>query len=159
MNTKFFQVCFYFFRLFWSDCKVSVRLPLAQAVHESANFTSSLYKRTNNMLGMNYPAKRATTAIGKDAGFAVYRSPVDSIRDYFKWLDYWKIKTDDQLTAFLSKGYAADPNYLKKVNALANELQPSLLPQTFVASLAAGLTLSTVYAAYRGLDYSLSERN
>ena len=54
----------------------------AQAVLESANFTSRLTKENNNLFGMKRPTKRATTSVGVLHGYAVYDSWRESIEDY-----------------------------------------------------------------------------
>lgn len=67
------------------------RFLTAQAAHETANFTSSIFKENNNLFGMKRPVIRQTTAIGENKGHAVYSSIEDSIKDmalYFKRRGY-----------------------------------------------------------------------
>ena len=46
----------------------------AQAMIESNNFQSKIYRENNNMFGMKMPERRATLAIGINKGHAVYRN-------------------------------------------------------------------------------------
>ena len=126
-------------------CKVSARLPLAQASIESANFTSNIFKSLNNMFGMMQPAGRAaaglTRSVGPSAnGFATFASPFDAIWDYLMWLKVMGLNDDAALDRHLASGkYAADPRYYAKVNAKANEQAPLLIdPAKFVLGAIAG---------------------
>lgn len=118
MNAKIFQALFYGVRVFNPDIKVSATVPLAQAIIESANWKSPLYESANNMFGMTQPAARQTKSSGPNAkGYATFRSPLDSIRDYFDWLRAFDLKTDEALIARIKSGkYAVgDPAYFSKI--------------------------------------------
>ncbi len=54
---------------------------VAQAAHETANFTSKIFKLNNNLFGMKLPKVRLTTAIGEKYGHAVFKSLEDSAED------------------------------------------------------------------------------
>jgi uncharacterized FlgJ-related protein len=58
----------------------------AQAAHESANFTSLIFKHNNNPFGMKLPGTRFTCAIGENLGHAVYEDLAAAAYDY--WLYY-----------------------------------------------------------------------
>lgn len=59
------------------------KLILAQALHESGNFASPVFKRTNNPFGMKHPVQRNTLSIGPDkVGYATFNSLEDAVRDY-----------------------------------------------------------------------------
>ena len=45
---------------------------VAQAAHETGNFTSMLYKEYNNPFGMKFPHVRETTAKGSAYGYCTY---------------------------------------------------------------------------------------
>jgi hypothetical protein len=62
---------------------------------ESADFTSDLYKETNNAIGMNCVKKRPTTQIGCtdpvwDGGMSkgIYDSLTECVEDLMLWADY-----------------------------------------------------------------------
>jgi flagellum-specific peptidoglycan hydrolase FlgJ len=143
---------FYSVRMFWPKIQVSAAIPLAQAYHESAAWTSDLYNRAYNMFGMKMPTVRSTTALGPSGQYANYRSPLDSIRDYFKRLDYYGITTDEELIADIKKNYATDPRYFQKVDAARTALAPSLISPAFAEAVTSGLTVAACYGAYRGLN-------
>lgn len=111
----------------------------AQALLESGRFTSFLFKKTNNLFGMRYPAQRKTTAIGlylvkegefikgdqKDIkkyaarpNYAVYETWEDAVEDYKIWQDY-SFKVSEKYFTFLNKIYAEDTLYIQKVRRLA----------------------------------------
>ncbi|MDQ3049598.1 MAG: glucosaminidase domain-containing protein [Bacteroidota bacterium] len=114
----------------------------AQMKLESANLKSSLLKRTNNMLGMRYPAKRATAACGiylpaKDTiiygnqaelkkyaaqnNYSVYATWQDAVADYKLWQES-NFKMTDRYLEFLGKVYAEDTLYVSKIRKMTAAL-------------------------------------
>lgn len=103
------------------------RMWVAVAKHESANFTSRLFRSVNNPFGMQHPRVRKTTSIGpfdlgREGKMASYKSVADAARDLVFYLEAFKYPKDfetvDQLVAFMkSKGYFTDSvsNYLNGV--------------------------------------------
>jgi len=90
----------------------------AQAVLESANFKSVLFKKNNNLFGMKVPKTRKTTAINK-TGYSKYESIDDSIQDYFLFQEYVMRKKDmsrNEYLSYIGKNYAYDKKYLEKIN-------------------------------------------
>jgi len=90
----------------------------AQAILESGNFTSKLFKTHNNLFGMKVPSKRKTTALNKK-GYAKYDSVDDSIQDYYLFQQYVmrnKEMTRDEYIRFIGRNYAEDKNYINKIN-------------------------------------------
>lgn len=110
------------------------RLVVSQFTHESNNFTSNVFKKNNNPLGMKVPAKRkspfilgAGTSAPSNEGstpYAKFASLADATRDLFHWLRYNKINFDaiyspGQYAAILKqKGYYGDSqeNYTNALN-------------------------------------------
>lgn len=93
------------------------RLIIAQAMHETANFTSGLARDDNNYFGMKVPKYRKTNYIfgpsvkhnppsnegrGK---YASYLTIANSVCDLLNWLSYkgfnFDIKTADEYCKFL----------------------------------------------------------
>lgn len=92
----------------------------AQAMIESGDLTSRLFKSANNMFGMKFPGSRKTTAIGKTkGGYSKYEHWNFGVYDYFLWQDYVLRKknniTKSQYLEILGRVYAKDPNYVGKV--------------------------------------------
>jgi hypothetical protein len=100
---------------------------IAQAKHESNNFTSSVYRNNNNPLGMKVPSKR--TFLGTkgteapDGGFyAKYETDTVGFKDLLIWLRYRNFpqnlnSVDEYVNAMKDKGYFGDTvtNYLRGV--------------------------------------------
>lgn len=111
---------------------------LAQIRIESGHLSSYLLKRTNNMLGMRYPVKRATTASGiylpesdtiimgmqpelsqyaRLNNYAVYDTWEDAIADYKLWQDA-NFNVNEKYLDFLGRIYAQDSLYVSKIKYL-----------------------------------------
>lgn len=100
-------------------CNISnPHVVFAQLFIESGAFKSKLAKNNNNLAGMRCPNKRETTAVGNKNGYAYYLDWFSSITDYFlyqKNLIGINKLNDKQYLAKLSKKYAKDPSYKKKI--------------------------------------------
>lgn len=113
----------------------------AQILIESGHLKSFLSQRTNNLLGMRYPFKRNTTAIGiflpesnliikgsqaelkkysKQNNYAVYASWEDCIKDYKYWQDK-SFKLTERYLTFLGDCYAEDPFYVSKIRNITEK--------------------------------------
>lgn len=111
----------------------------AQILIESAHLESYLTRHTNNLLGMRYPFRRQTTAIGiflpesnmiikgtqeelkkyrNENHYAVFANWQECIQDYKLWQDECFKLTDRYLT-FLGKYYAEDTHYVEKIKLLS----------------------------------------
>lgn len=93
----------------------------AQAVVESAHFSSNVFKNENNLFGMKHPKRRETLSEGKgDTGYASYDDWTFSVEDYKLWqLSMFKkkeYKTKTEYLALLGRVYAEDPRYIKTLN-------------------------------------------
>lgn len=99
---------------------------MSQIMLESSNLTSRLCIKNNNLLGMTVASKRETTAINK-AGYAKYRTWIESILDYKLYQDYilskHNLNTRKKYIAFLHKNYAKDKNYSNTLTAMSKEYE------------------------------------
>jgi len=107
----------------------------AQIQLESGRLNSFLVKRANNLLGMRFPFKRTTSAIGiflpaenkvimgtqeelmkyrSENHYAVYASWQDCVKDYKLWQQEC-FKLNDRYLAFLGTYYAEDAKYIEKI--------------------------------------------
>jgi hypothetical protein len=150
MNKTLFQVYFWLVGRFFPKVKVSVLWPLAISVHESANFTSNVAVRYNNLFGMNKPQVRSTAATGKlPNGLAVFRSKLDSIRDFFYFLEARELTDDAKLIAFVQAGrYGADARHYAKVAAHAALLSSHLVDVSKYVTGSLFLGVGGVVAAF-----------
>lgn len=99
----------------------------AQALHETANFTSAIYAECNNLFGMKLAYRRFTTAIKQCRGHAYYESRVECVKDYAVWqklhltlyeinVVHKEIQSVEEYLKFLEwAGYAEDSNYIPKL--------------------------------------------
>lgn len=95
---------------------------VAQAVLESSNFKSQVFKNNLNCFGMRVAAQRFTFAINShDYGsYAKYESIEDCILDYkaFQIQNALFITTDAEYFKLLSSIYAQDENYISKLKQI-----------------------------------------
>lgn len=102
--------------------KCGIKFPeivMLQIRLETGGLQSRICKECNNLVGMKYPRKRETTAVGRDkSGAAVYDTWQDCIRDYRLWQDYMYWRGD--YYDFLHGIYATDVYYVSKLKRLNN---------------------------------------
>ena len=96
----------------------------AQALKESANFTSDIFKENHNLFGMKIPERRSTVVIGINRGHAVYLNWKMSIIDYALFQEaYMRNLSEDEYFAKLGKIYAQDKNYERDLRILVNSIK------------------------------------
>jgi Mannosyl-glycoprotein endo-beta-N-acetylglucosaminidase len=107
----------------------------AQMQLESGRLSSFLSKRANNLLGMRFPFKRTTTAVGiflpaqnkiifgtqeellkyrNENHYAVYANWQECVKDYKLWQKEC-FKLNDRYLSFLGTYYAEDADYIAKI--------------------------------------------
>jgi len=94
---------------------------VAQAKHESANFTSNVYKANNNPFGMKVPSQRKFLGTrgtpANDGGYyARYESDSVAFEDLLLWMRARKFPTnletvEDYAEALKARGYFGDTLY------------------------------------------------
>ena len=113
----------------------------AQIMIESGHLNSYLTTHTNNLLGMRFPFRRTTSAIGlflpdksqiiqgsqeelkkyrSKNHYAVYSSWQESIKDYKHWQDE-SFKLKERYLTFLGMYYAEDSAYVSKIKKIARK--------------------------------------
>ena len=100
-----------------------IKIVKAISTHETGYGQSRIAIFNNNLFGMKFPARRQTTAIGKDSNdYAIYDSPEDSVLDFVKWAEYsgfnTTFTTPEQVVKFMKgRRYYEDSldNYLTAV--------------------------------------------
>lgn len=108
---------------------LKVKFPLivlAQAIEESNHYRSDIYKDNCNLFGMKVAKTRPSTALGINRGHAYYYSWKESAVDYALWQAAFmrKVKTPKQyLEALEQANYAENPNYIKNVERIYNQLK------------------------------------
>ncbi len=96
----------------------------AQALKESARFTSNIYKENHNLFGMKVPERRSTVVIGVNRGHAVYLDWKMSVIDYALFQEaYMSGLSEDEYLVRLGRIYASDTNYEKDLRKLLNAIR------------------------------------
>lgn len=100
------------------------KIMLAQAKHESSNYTSSLFKRAHNLFGMKVATSRVTTGGGDSGSYKFYSNWTEGLDDYIFWQFAHNTDkmTDAEYLSYVGKVYAEDPNYLLKINKLLKSI-------------------------------------
>ena len=85
---------------------------LAQAILETGNYESKIFKENNNLFGMKEARVRLNLAKGTQFGHAYYDDWKESLTDYALWYSTfaYKCKNEDQLYTLLNQQYA-EANY------------------------------------------------
>jgi hypothetical protein len=107
------------------------RVVLAQAVVEAGwDFSSTLYRSTNNFIGMRVPGSRPSTRIGQHNGYSAYAAWQDCVADIKIWQDhFWKGGTRDEYIAKLHRVWAQSPDYSAHLHRLVKRFD-ALYPET-----------------------------
>ena len=105
----------------------TAKILTAQAAHETANFTSKIYRENNNPFGMKLPKERRTTDKGEQNKHAFYDNIPEAIKDF--WLYYKAVRlaetwptVDAYIEAIKAKNYftADAEQYKRGVNFFYN---------------------------------------
>lgn len=88
----------------------------AQAVHETGNFKSQIFRENNNLFGMKVAKLRPTTNDGEQYGHAYYDHWRSSVQDYAYWQAYSAKGLNKSEYLQLLNGYAEDGDYVKKIS-------------------------------------------
>jgi flagellum-specific peptidoglycan hydrolase FlgJ len=98
---------------------------MAQSIIETGHWTSNIFKKNNNLFGMKQAYRRVNTAKGTQHNHAFYESWEESVYDYaFYQCRYLSgITNEDDYFQYLSKSYAEDPNYIKRLKDVIEKEQ------------------------------------
>lgn len=96
------------------------RVAYAQAVVETGNFTSRMFRSNNNLFGMKVSRQRANTCSGSRHGHAYYSTWERSVVDYALYYNkYLSRLSERELYRYLGENYASDSNYINKIKQIA----------------------------------------
>lgn len=94
---------------------------MAQAIIETGNFKSRIFKENNNLFGMKVAKIRPTTNDGEQHEHAYYNTWRESVLDYALYQSrYLCSLSKDEYIQYLSN-YAEDSSYTYKVKKLINQ--------------------------------------
>lgn len=84
-----------------------------QAMHETGDLTSSLFKTNKNLFGMKASGNRATTSNIVVNGYKWYPNWRESLLDYALFqMSYYRGLERDEYYSKLGRSYAEDENYI-----------------------------------------------
>lgn len=104
----------------------------AQAILETGEFTSPIFRENNNLFGMKYVKDfksrypRPTTAIGSQFGHAVYNNWRLSVDDYQLWQDMFKktpIESEEDYLLLLDRRYAIPGKYVPVLKGIIDKVR------------------------------------
>ena len=92
----------------------------AQAILESGNFQSKIFKENHNMFGMKQAVIRITKARGTQYDHAFYKNWIESLDDYALYSSTYlsSLKTESEYFNYLSQNYAEDTQYVSKLKQI-----------------------------------------
>lgn len=99
----------------------------SQAIIESGNFTSNIWRENNNMFGMKMPERRSTLAIGINKGHSIYRNWKECIIDYALFQSsYLRGLSEEEYFVKIGNSYAEDSSYEVKIRSAKNQHKRSI---------------------------------
>lgn len=106
---------------------------LAQAKHETWDFTSKIFIENNNVFGLKQAKKRKTTCTGTNRGHGTYASIEDCVLDYIYYMEnrkipFHEISARKYVNLLKKKGYFEDnlERYYNSVKKHKNNLNKKL---------------------------------
>jgi uncharacterized FlgJ-related protein len=105
---------------------INVKFPdivYAQAILETGNFQSKIFRTNNNLFGMKEAKKRPTLAKGTELNHAFYDNWKESVHDYVFFASTYlnSIKTKENYYQYLGANYAEDPEYVNKLKKMVEK--------------------------------------
>ena len=113
------------FKQYLDDINIKFpKIVYAQAILETNNFTSSVFKTNNNLFGIRQSTQRASTQKDVIGDYAFYNTWKESVLDYalFSATYLSKIETEDEYFQYLSQHYAEDKNYVSKLKQVIAQI-------------------------------------
>ena len=92
----------------------------AQAILETSNFQSRIFKENHNIFGMKQAVIRITKAKGTQYEHAFYKNWIESLDDYALYSSTYlsPLKTESDYFNYLSQNYAEDTRYVSKLKQI-----------------------------------------
>jgi uncharacterized FlgJ-related protein len=118
--------------------ELNIRFPhivYAQALLESGEFKSHIFKENNNFFGMKQAKQRPTTNKGTENGHAYFVNWRDCVVDYaFYQAAYLNdLRSESEYFEYLGQNYAEDPGYVGKlkkiIEKINNPIRLEVLPK------------------------------
>lgn len=107
---------------------INIKFPkivYAQAVLETGNFQSTIFRSNNNLFGMKEAKRRPTVSNGTELNHAYYETWKESVIDYALYQARYlsDVKTEEQYFEYLGKNYAEVPDYVNRVKNVISKIK------------------------------------
>ncbi len=128
--------------------KLKIKYPetvLSQAILETGNFTSGIFKENHNLFGMKVAGSRPTSAIGTNRNHAQYRNWKESVVDYalFQSFIIAKLPSNNrqEYRTYIQKFYSTTADYLVRIDKAigSNAISASMSTNKDVIQSQAGM--------------------
>ncbi|MES3016878.1 MAG: glucosaminidase domain-containing protein [Bacteroidota bacterium] len=136
--------------------KLKIKYPetvLSQAILETGNFTSDIFKENHNLFGMKVAGSRPTSAIGTNRNHAQYRNWKESVMDYALFQSFIIAKlpsnNKEEYRTYIQKFYSTTSDYLVRIDKAIgnNEIFSSILPNASNKVAQAGINPFNMFSS------------
>ena len=92
----------------------------AQAILETSNFQSRIFKENHNIFGMKQAVIRITKSLGTQYEHAFYKNWMDSLDDFALYASTYlsPLNTESEYFNYLGQNYAEDTQYVYKLKQI-----------------------------------------
>lgn len=145
--------------------KLKIKYPetvLSQAILETGNFTSDIFKENHNLFGMKVAGSRPTSAIGTHRNHAQYRNWKESVVDYalFQSFIIAKLPSNNkqEYRTYIQKFYSTTSDYLVRIDKAMgnNPIFGSILANTGNSPMQAGINPFTMFSSLSAIPQMVS---
>lgn len=145
--------------------KLKIKYPetvLAQAILETGNFTSDIFKENHNLFGMKVAGSRPTSAIGTHRNHAQYRNWKESVVDYalFQSFIIAKLPSNNkqEYRTYIQKFYSTTSDYLVRIDRAmgSNPIFGTVLANTGTGQIQAGINPFMIFNSLSAIPQMVS---
>lgn len=145
--------------------KLKIKYPetvLAQAILETGNFTSDIFKENHNLFGMKVAGSRPTSAIGTHRNHAQYRNWKESVVDYalFQSFIIAKLPSNNkqEYRTYIQKFYSTTSDYLVRIDRAmgSNPIFGTVLANTGTGQIQAGINPFMIFSSLSAIPQMVS---
>lgn len=142
--------------------KLKIKYPetvLSQAILETGNFTSDIFKENHNLFGMKVAGSRPTSAIGTHRNHAQYRNWKESVMDYALFQSFIIAKlpsnNKEEYRTYIQKFYSTTSDYLVRIDKAIgnNSMFGAMIPAHTGTAALAGISAFDMFSTLSGIPY------
>ena len=148
--------------------KLKIKYPetvLSQAILETGNFTSDIFKENHNLFGMKVAGSRPTSAIGTNRNHAQYRNWKESVVDYALFQSFIIAKLPNnnkqEYRTYIQKFYSTTSDYLVRIDKAIgnNAIFGSILSDKSNEETQAGMNPLNVFSTLNAIPHLVGINN